>query len=194
MSELKESFANFLRRTMQEKEISESELARRSKITQPTINRILNGNVGGYRLDTMQALAKALGLDPVVVVAAAIKDDFEDIKNKKFEFYAENFNASDLSEKEWSFIEKHFQKYVDDYQAAKKNALIEFLEKANKAEEILREKEKKGKVVTEADWMQARQDPDSVLQYPAVGKAIKDLRRGRDKEFQKNKGTTNPGS
>lgn len=62
------------------------------------------------------------------------------------------------------------------------------------AEDFLDEREKRGDLVTEADRMQARQSPESVLQRPRIGKALKDLKRGRDAKFYKEKPTKKPGS
>jgi len=44
--------------------MSESELSRRSKVPQPTINRILSGESSSPRRPTIDPLAKALGIPP----------------------------------------------------------------------------------------------------------------------------------
>lgn len=53
-----------LRTKMLEKELSENELGRRSGVPQPTVHRILNGDSMTPRKDTVEKLARALGVSP----------------------------------------------------------------------------------------------------------------------------------
>lgn len=59
------SIADRLRRLLMEKQWSEGELARRSGVPQPTINRILSGESNSPRKPTVMALARALGVTPM---------------------------------------------------------------------------------------------------------------------------------
>ncbi|WP_029573010.1 LexA family protein [Pseudomonas syringae] len=53
-----------LRAKMNEKDLSENELGRRSGVPQPTIHRILNGDSSTPRKATVEKLARALGVTP----------------------------------------------------------------------------------------------------------------------------------
>lgn len=53
-----------LRAKMNEKDLSENELGRRSGVPQPTIHRILNGDSSTPRKTTVEKLARALGVTP----------------------------------------------------------------------------------------------------------------------------------
>lgn len=102
---------------MREKDISESELSRRSGLAQPTINRILNKTVGSYRVDTVKALAKGLRIDASTLISAAMDDESKILTNRRFEAYAEAFDAYDITEKEWQVIEEKF--FARDVEAFK---------------------------------------------------------------------------
>jgi SOS-response transcriptional repressor LexA len=53
-----------LRKKMNEKDLSENELSRRSGVPQPTIHRILNGDSNTPRKATVEKLARTIGVTP----------------------------------------------------------------------------------------------------------------------------------
>lgn len=65
-----------LRERLKELGWNESELARRSKIPQSTVNRVLTGQTKSPRIDTLRTLAKALGMGDITagVRAGSISD------------------------------------------------------------------------------------------------------------------------
>lgn len=120
MPESHPSFAEYVRQIMRADELSESELARRSGLAQPTINRILNEQrTGSFRLDTLQALANGLGIPLPQLVKAATDAGMPRYKDDRFAFYADRFDAKNFTYSEWQFIETNFKDVIDRFKAFK---------------------------------------------------------------------------
>jgi transcriptional regulator with XRE-family HTH domain len=110
------SFAEFLRSRMEELGISESGLARRSGLAQPTVNRILNQAIGpSFRVETLEALAKGLTLSLEDVVRAVVNQNTRRFKDERFKYYAEIFDAPELTYDEWLHLHESFRSSVDSY-------------------------------------------------------------------------------
>jgi SOS-response transcriptional repressor LexA len=57
---------------------NETELARRAGVAQPTTHRILGGESNNPRIDNVNKLARALGLDPAALLAGQLQTDFDE--------------------------------------------------------------------------------------------------------------------
>lgn len=57
---------------------SEGELARRSGVPQPTTHRILAGDAKSPRIDNVNKLAKALGVDSAALLAGKLANEFDE--------------------------------------------------------------------------------------------------------------------
>lgn len=119
MAELINNFPDFLRDLMKRAGISQSQLARRSGVAQPTINRILNGNVVDYRVETIKSLAKGLQIGTDVLIAAVSDAGSRAYTNDTFRIYADRFDGQELEDTEWQFLETNFKDMVDRFKADK---------------------------------------------------------------------------
>lgn len=71
MTEAVQMAARFcLAELLDERGISQSELARRSKVSLVTINSIANNRTAQVKLDTLEKLARALGVEPGELIAS----------------------------------------------------------------------------------------------------------------------------
>lgn len=113
--------AEFLKAKMAEQHLSTYDIARMSgdKINPNTITRILNGNIIEAKLSTIEAIAEAfkMPIEDVVRIARGLPST-----PTRFEIYAETFDAGDLSEDEWNFLENYFRQHVNEWKAFKSAA------------------------------------------------------------------------
>ncbi|WP_052081037.1 LexA family transcriptional regulator [Pseudomonas sp. ML96] len=58
--------------------LNETELARRAGVAQPTAHRILGGESSNPRIDNVNKLARALGLDAAALLAGKLQADFDE--------------------------------------------------------------------------------------------------------------------
>lgn len=121
MSTDRETLAEFVKRTMAEKGLSYRRVAENSNgaISHSTVADIANAQRFDIKRDTLKGLAKGLGvsLDDVLRIAGGLSIDQS--KSKRFEIYAEFFDARDISENEWSWLEDYFREHVQNLQRIK---------------------------------------------------------------------------
>lgn len=113
--------ADFLRRKMEDGNLSTYEIARRSggRINANTITRIVNGDIKEARLSTLEAIAVALemSVEDVVRIERGLPE-----RPSRFEMYAETFSGQDLTEEDWRVLEIYFKSQVDQWIALKSAA------------------------------------------------------------------------
>lgn len=118
--ENKQDLAEFVRAVMNEKELSTYDVQKASgnKITAATVTKIVNGEIKKSGVATLEALAKGLGEPPEDVIRIARGLSPQDATNR-FEIYAERFDAHDVSESEWQYLELFFKDQVDRFRNEK---------------------------------------------------------------------------
>ena len=114
-----ETLAEFVTRVIAEKHLSFRRVAEQSnnQLSHSSVAEIANGQRIDIRKDTLIALAKGLDVpaEDVFRVARGLSIDTAG----KYEIYAERFNAHDLEESEWQFLEQYFRDHVERFKAFK---------------------------------------------------------------------------
>jgi transcriptional regulator with XRE-family HTH domain len=110
--------AGFIKEKMTERHLSTYDIARLSgeRINANTITRILNGDIKEAKLSTLEAISIAFEMPIGDLVRISMG---KSPKPSRFEIYAETFDAGDISEDEWSFLENYFRHHVDEFRAFK---------------------------------------------------------------------------
>lgn len=95
--------------------ISSYDVAKRAgnRISAATVTKIINREIKSSSVDTLDALALGLGIDrhDVYNAARGIDNDMP----ARFQTYAARFDAADVSEDEWQFLETIFKDSVDRF-------------------------------------------------------------------------------
>lgn len=120
MQKIRETLADFVSRVMKEKKLSHRKVAAASGglVSHSSVADIANGHRHNPNKDTILGLSKGLDVpaDDLFRVARGQSVDLKD----RFEIYAERFDAHDIVESEWQFLEAYFKDYVDSFRAGKK--------------------------------------------------------------------------
>ncbi len=115
MSDKHETLAEFVTRVIAEKKLSFRRVAERTNgaISHSTVADIANGQRFDVKKDTLTALAKGLEVpsDDVFRIARGLPIG----RASRFDIYAERFDAQELSESEWHFIETYFAETVEQF-------------------------------------------------------------------------------
>lgn len=111
---------NYIREKMKEKNLSAADVARKAgnEVSPTTITKIVNGEVNKSGTKTLTLIAKGLGVSEIEILRVANGDDIT--RPLHFQIYAERFDAGDLSDTEWQFIEATFSNYVERFRLFKK--------------------------------------------------------------------------
>src|SRR6476660_2359048 len=119
MPEKHETLTEFVTRILSEKSLSFRDVAEKSggAISHSTVADIANGQRVESKKGTLTALAKGLDEPSDVVFRVARGLPAEEVG--LFEIYAERFDAHDLSETEWQFLETYFKDQVELFKRAK---------------------------------------------------------------------------
>ncbi len=116
--EVNSELADFIRAKMKEKNLSTYDVARKSgnRISATAISKILSGDVAASSVKTLSHIAAGLGIrDQDIFQVAAGKGD----RPLHFQIYAERFDAEDISDSEWQFIETNINDYVEKFRLFK---------------------------------------------------------------------------
>jgi len=118
---------DYIRSKMKEQNLSAHDVARRSgnEVSPTTITKILNGEVNRSGTRTLALIAKGLGVSELEMLRVANGDDIS--RPLHYQVYAERFDAGDLSDTEWQFLEAYFHDTVERFKAgrAERDAAIE---------------------------------------------------------------------
>lgn len=114
-----EMLAEHVRAVMKDKGLSTYDVQKASEnaITAATVTKILNCEIKSSGVETLAALAKGIGIsaDELINIARGRPP-----RPSHFDIYAERFDAADLSESEWQFLETFFKQNVDHYREQRK--------------------------------------------------------------------------
>jgi transcriptional regulator with XRE-family HTH domain len=115
MSEKHETLAEFVSRVIAEKKLSFRKVAERTNgaISHSTVADIANGQRFDVKKDTLTAIAKGLEVPSDDVFRAARGLPIS--RTNRFDIYAERFDAQELTEREWEFIETYFADTVERF-------------------------------------------------------------------------------
>lgn len=115
---MKDALAEYVRRVRRDKNLSTSDVekAAKGKISDAYVSQIENGYVKNVSIEKLAALAEGLSepLDDVIGAASGRTEP-----PTRFEMYAERFDAHDLTETEWQFLELHFRDQVNRFRHEK---------------------------------------------------------------------------
>lgn len=117
--------ADFIRRKMAEQNLSAADVARRAgnELSPTIITKIVSGEVRRSSTKTLALIAKGLGVPELDMFRAASGDDVS--RSLHHQIYAERFDAQDLTETEWQFLELHFKQAVDVFRHGKMQRIEE---------------------------------------------------------------------
>ena len=109
----------YIRQKMREQNLSAADVARRTgnEISPATIVKIVNGEVSKSGTKTLALIARGLGVSDIEIFRVANGDDVS--RPLHFQIYAERFDAGDISDTEWQFIETNFIDYIQKFRLFK---------------------------------------------------------------------------
>jgi transcriptional regulator with XRE-family HTH domain len=152
------NFANWIRWVRSGKQLSYKDVERNSgsRISSGYLHQIENEQVdpNAISVEKLKAIAKGLGESEDLIFRVARGLDPND--QSPFEVYAERFDAHDLSENEWRFLERYFKEHIERWRTEKEERLQE-IENLIRETDLLRPKIDDIEKMLESDEL----DPDT---------------------------------